>query len=68
MVKVTERIERLEEGYIKQIYKKGGKFLLQAKAIRKSIIKNKQLRSIIAFRKNIALIFEGPRDSALNPI
>ena len=52
---------------MEQIRKKGRKFLLQAEAIRKSIIENKQLRSIIAFRKNIILIFKGLKDSTLNP-
>jgi len=36
-----EQIKRLEEGRAEQIRKEGGKFLLQAKATRKSIIKNK---------------------------
>jgi len=61
------RIKRLEEGRAEQIRKEGGKFLTQAKVTRESIIKNKQLRSITVFRKNIALIFEGLKDSALNP-
>ena len=62
-----ERIERLKKRYAEQIYKKDRKFLLQVKAIRKSIIENKQLRSIIAFRKNIVLIFKGLKDFAFNP-
>ena len=41
IVKVAGRIERLKEGRTKQIYKKGGKFLIQAKVTRESIIKNK---------------------------
>ena len=52
---------------MEQIRKKGRKFLLQAEAIRKSIIENKQLRSIIAFRKNIILIFKGLKDFTFNP-
>jgi hypothetical protein len=66
-VKVAGRIERLEEGRAEKIRKEGGKFLSQAEATRESIIENKQLRSITAFRKNIALIFEGLKDSALDP-
>ena len=34
-------IKCLKKGHAEQIYKKGGKFLTQAKAIRESIIKNK---------------------------
>ena len=67
MVKVIKQIKCLEERYAEQIYKKGRKFLLQTKAIKKSIIENKQLRSIIAFKKNIVLIFKGLKDSTLNP-
>ena len=67
MVKVVEWIKRLKERHAEQIYKKGRKFLLQIKAIRKSIIKNKQLKSITAFKKNIILIFKGLKNSAFNP-
>lgn len=65
--KVAGRTERLEEGRAKQIREEGGKFLSQAETTRASIIENNQLKSIPAFRKSIALIFEGPKDSALDP-
>jgi hypothetical protein len=65
--KVAGRIERLEEGRAEQIREEGRKFLSQADITRESIIENNQLRSIPMFRKNIKLIFEGPKDSALDP-
>jgi hypothetical protein len=65
--KVAGRIARLEEGRAERIREEGSKFLSQVETTRASIIKNNQLKSIPAFRKSIALIFEGPKDSALDP-
>lgn len=64
--KVAGGVARLEEGRAERTREEGRKFLSQAETTRESIIKNNQLKSIPAFRKSIALIFEGPKDSALD--
>lgn len=64
--KVAGRIERLEEGRAERIRQEGGIFLSQAGKIRESIIQTNQVKSISLFRKNMVLIFQGPKASALD--
>jgi len=64
--KVARRIECLDTECAEQIHKEGKKYLSQVETTRASTIKNNQVKSFAAFKKSIALIFEGPKDSILD--
>lgn len=66
VAKIAARIECLEEGRAEQTRKDSEKYLTRAATTRASIIEKNQVRSIASFKKSIALIFQGPRDSALD--
>lgn len=63
---VTGAVEILEHDTAERVRAEGKKFLDQVETARTYMFQNHRLKSISAFRKSVSLIFEGPKDSAID--
>jgi hypothetical protein len=63
---VKDAIELLESETAERVRKESEKFLDQAQSATTHIIENGQPKSISPFRKCLTMVFEGPKDSALD--